>query len=428
MASSSTVASLWRANHIRMIIIFTVSFIAWLVIPFFVQVPLQPVFQIIIFAVGPAVVVIGISVFAILKYRKRFIEDKRHRTEFLTLTMEKFLNDLERESPTMFTSDNLVRATNNYSDMLGSGGFGSVYKGTFSDGTVVAVKVLNGTFDERMEQQFMAEVATIGKVRHLNLVRLIGFCIEKNTTALVYEYMSNGSLDKYLFRENNKSLVFEKLHEIAVGTAQGIAYLHEEYRERIIHYDIKPENILLDDSLHCKIADFGLAMLYNRDKSYVTMTRQRGTPGYAAPELWMPFPVTHKCDIYSFGIMLFEIIRRRRHYDANLPSIQQWFPRWVWIKFENKNLEELITECGIEDNDKEKVKRMIKVALWCVQYRPDLRPKMSDVVKMLEGSMDVREPSNPFQQLLEENHGIEASQMDSSSDDDDLVVPSPHEL
>ncbi|KAI9072933.1 hypothetical protein K1719_045115 [Acacia pycnantha] len=317
----------------------------------------------------------------------------------------------------MFTSDNLERATNNYSDMLGSGGFGSVYKGTFSDGTVVAVKVLHGTFDERMEQQFMAEVGTIGKVRHLNLVRLIGFCIEKNTTALVYEYMSNGSLDKYLF-SGNKVLALEMLQEIAVETAKGIAYLHEECRERIIHYDIKPENILLDDNLHCKIADFGLAKLFNREKSYVTMTGQRGTPGYTAPELWMPFPVTHKCDIYSFGIMLFEIIGRRRHFNVSLPSIQQWFPRWVWIKFENKNLEGLMTECGIEEKDKERVKRMIRIALWCVQYRPDLRPKMSDVVKMLEGSMDVREPSNPFQQLLEGNHGIEASQTDSSSDDD----------
>lgn len=421
-------ASFWRAKPTRIIIIITVFLIAWLLTLIFYG-------GIIIFVVG-LVGVVALSVFAILQYRKRFNEDKRRHKEFLTLTMEKFLNDLERESPTMLTSDNLVRATNNYSDMLGSGGFGSVYKGTFSDGTVVAIKVLHGTFDERMEEQFMAEVGTIGKVRHLNLVRLMGFCIEKNMTALVYEYMSNGSLDKYLSNEN-KDLAFEMLHEIAVETAKGIAYLHEDYLERIIHYDIKPENILLDDNLHPKVADFGLAKLCNREKSYVTMTRQRGTPGYAAPELWMPFPVTYKCDIYSFGIMLFEIIGRRRHFDASLPTNQQWFPRWVWIKFENKNLEELITKCGIKDKDGEKVKRMIRIALWCIQYRPDLRPKMSDVVKMLEGSMDVREPSNPFQQLLEENHGIEASQMDSSSDDDysstlegteSSIVPSPPEL
>jgi serine/threonine protein kinase len=122
--------------------------------------------------------------------------------------------------------------------------------------------------------------------------------------------MENGSLDIYLFHEKN-SLGYEKLHEISIGTARGIAYLHEECQHRIVHYDIKPGNILLDWNLNPKVADFGLAKLCNRENTHITMTGGRGTPGYAAPEIWMPSPITHKCDVYSFGMLLFEIIGRR---------------------------------------------------------------------------------------------------------------------
>ena len=166
-------------------------------------------------------------------------------SRFMTLTMDKFLNDMEREKPIKFTSLQLRNATENFTNFFGSGGFGSVYKGIFSNGSIVAVKVLYGNSDKRIEDQFKVEVSTIGRVHHFNMVRLYGFCFEKNLRALVYEYMGNDSLDKYLFREN-KILGFEKLHEIAVGTAKGIAYLHEECQQRIIHYDIRPENILLD--------------------------------------------------------------------------------------------------------------------------------------------------------------------------------------
>jgi serine/threonine protein kinase len=240
--------------------------------------------------------------------------------------MDKFLNDMEREKPIRFTSQQLRIATDNFTNLLGAGGFGSVYKGIFSNGTIVAVNVLYGSSDKRIEEQFMAEVITIGRVHHFNLVRLYGFCFEKNMRAVVYEYMGNGSLDKYLFHEKN-ILGFEKLHEIAVGTARGVAYMHEECKQRIIHYDIKPENILLDEKFCPKVADFGLAKLCNREKTHITMTGGRGTPGYAAPEMWMPFPITHKCDVYSFGMLLFEIIGRRRNLNIQLPESQQWFPR-----------------------------------------------------------------------------------------------------
>ncbi|CAN6688769.1 unnamed protein product [Malus baccata var. baccata] len=318
-----------------------------------------------------------------------------------TLTMDNFLNDMEREKPIRFTSQQLRIATDNFTNLLGQGGFGAVYKGIFSSGTLVAVKVLYGSSDTRIKEQFMSEVSTIGRTHHFNLVRLYGFCYEEHLRALVYEYMGNGSLDKYLFRTNMVALGFEKLHEIAVGTARGITYLHEECQQRIIHYDIKPENILLDANFFPKVADFGLAKLCNRENTHVTLTGGRGTPGYAAPEVWLRFPITHKCDVYSFGMLLFEIIGRRRNLDINTEDSQDWFPRWVWKKFEPGELGELMAVCGIEEKDKERAERMVKVALWCVQYMPEARPLMSVVVKMLEGAVEIPTPStNPFRHLM----------------------------
>jgi serine/threonine protein kinase len=321
-------------------------------------------------------------------------------SQFIAGAASKFLQDMEKEKLVKFTDQQLRIATDNYSYRLGSGGFGIVYKGCFSNGTMIAVKVLHGRSTEKNDQQFIAEVGTIGKVHHINLVRLYGFCFEKNIIGLVYEYMGNGSLDKYLFQEN-VILGFEKLQEIAIGTAKGIAYVHEECQQRIIHYDIKRGNILLDENFNPKVADFGLAKLCNRENTHITMTGGRGTPGYAAPELWMPIPVTYKCDVYSFGILLFEIIGRRRNHDANISESHEWFPIWIWKKFDAEEVEDLLVACGIEEKNKEIVERMIKVALSCVQYRPELRPTMSVVVKMLEGLVEISKPLNPFQHMID---------------------------
>ncbi|KAJ9548595.1 hypothetical protein OSB04_021138 [Centaurea solstitialis] len=322
-------------------------------------------------------------------------------SRFVPLTMVKFLDDMEREKPIRFTSKQLRIATDNFSILLGSGGFGKVYKGIITNGTTIAVKVLNGTSDERIEEQFIAEVSTMGRTHHFNLVKLYGFCFESSLRALVYEFMINGSLDDHLFKANKRVIIgFEKLNKIALGTARGIAYLHEECPQRIVHYDIKPDNILLDSNFCAKVADFGLAKLCNRDKTHTTMTGGRGTPGYAAPELWMPLPVTHKCDVYSFGMLLFEIIGRRRNMDVTLGDSQQWFPVWVWEKYEQNQTKDLMTVFSIEEKDEQVVERMLKVALCCIQYRAETRPVMSIVVKMLEGALEVPEPLNPFSHLF----------------------------
>ncbi|XP_076959012.1 G-type lectin S-receptor-like serine/threonine-protein kinase At1g34300 [Bidens hawaiensis] len=322
-------------------------------------------------------------------------------SRFIPLAMVQFLDDMEREKPIRFTSRQLRIATDNFNIKLGSGGFGKVYEGIISNNKQVAAKVLNGNSNKQIDEQFIAEVSTVGRTHHFNLVRLYGFCFESSLIALVYEFMVNGSLDNHLFKGNKGVMIgFDKLHEIAVGTARGIRYLHEECAQRIVHYDIKPGNILLDANFHAKVADFGLAKLCNRDKTHITMTGGRGTPGYAAPELWMPLQVTYKCDVYSFGMLLFEIIGRRRNMDITLVDSQQWFPIWAWSKYAKNQLKDLLVDCDIEEKDYEVTERLLKVAVCCVQYRPGARPTMSIVVKMLEGGLEVPEPLNPFTQLF----------------------------
>ncbi|XP_044463705.1 rust resistance kinase Lr10-like [Mangifera indica] len=319
-------------------------------------------------------------------------------------TMENFLQEMAKEKPVRFSAQQLFSFTNNYSNRLGSGGFGAVYKGQFPNGVMIAVKVLKWSADRKAEdEQFMAEIGTIGRTYHINLVRLYGFCHDQHMSALVYEYLENGSLDQYLFKEK-KEIEWEKLHEIAIGTARGLAYLHEECQQRIIHYDIKPGNILLDGNFFPKVGDFGLAKLCNRDSTHVTLTGYRGTPGYSAPEFLLKnHPITHKCDVYSFGMVLFEIIGRRRNaVVGSSPSDDSldWFPKHVWEKYEKDELGAMTITCGIEEKDREKAERMSKVALWCVQDSPETRPPMNAVVKMLEGGVDIVPPPKPFQYLF----------------------------
>ncbi|XVF77905.1 hypothetical protein PTKIN_Ptkin14bG0085300 [Pterospermum kingtungense] len=315
-------------------------------------------------------------------------------------TVERFIEHMLEEKPVRFSSQLLEIFTSNYSTKLGQGGYGAVYKGHFPDGQPLAVKVLNSNgIDKRIEEQFMAEVNTIGWTYHRNLLRLYGFCFEANTKALVYEYMENGSLDKLLF-ENKHEIEWDKLYEITVGAARGLEYLHHFSQRRIIHYDIKPANVLLDSNFCPKIADFGLAKLCNRDSTNITMSRVGGTPGYAAPEVYMPFPLSYKCDVYSFGVMLFEIVGRRRNFDVDLGESQEWFPKHVWEKFDKGELDVVWDNCGIEEKDREKAKTMVSVALWCVQYLPEARPSMRDVVKILEGGAEAATPPNPFQHLI----------------------------
>ncbi|XBI95583.1 hypothetical protein VPH35_032015 [Triticum aestivum] len=326
--------------------------------------------------------------------------------------VEKFLHEILNEKPMRFSSEQLASCTGNYSTELGSGGFGVVYKGELPNGLPVAVKVLKVSMNKKVQEGFMAEIGTIGRTYHVHLVRLYGFCFDPDTKALVYEYLENGSLEKYLYHhgegdgdsdggeERRERLDWRTLHSIAVGTAKGIRYLHEECQHRIVHYDIKPPNILLTADFTPKVADFGLARLGERENTHMSSLTGggRGTPGYAAPELWMALPTTERCDVYSFGMVLFEILGRRRNYDAQLEDeSREWFPKWVWDKYEQGDMECIVSAAaGIGEADREKAETMCKVALWCVQFQPSARPTMSSVVRMLEGEMAIVPPVNPF--------------------------------
>jgi len=281
--------------------------------------------------------------------------------------------------------------------VLGSNGFGVVYKGEFRDGVQVAVKVLKDDMSAGGEKQFIEEVDILIRTHHINLVRLYGFCFEPNMTALIYEYMDKGSLNNFLFGDQEEPLAWYELHKIAVRIAKGIAYLHEECEQRIIHCELKPENVLLDANLNAKVADFGLAKLCNPENTQTTMSDSKGTYGYTAPELREANQATHKCDVYSFGMLLFEIVRRRRNSDFDITrGVYMWFPIWAYNMSNEGKLTEMLSYVGIPGEDREEASRMVKVALWCVQSAPEARPMMSLVVKMLEGDVGINVLPIPF--------------------------------
>ncbi|XP_059077574.1 G-type lectin S-receptor-like serine/threonine-protein kinase At2g19130 [Cryptomeria japonica] len=249
---------------------------------------------------------LALSIFSFLMWQKYRLRRPMETSE-----------DSLESSIRMFSYMELRIATRNFRSKLGSGGFGSVFKGSLTDGTLVAVKKLNSS-SRQHEKQFRAKISSLGNTQHANLIRLRGFCADGSRRLLVYDYMPNGSLNSLLFTSNSRSkqkvLDWKTRLEIALGTARGLVYLQEECRDRIIHGDVKPENILLDSDFSPKLADFGLAKLVGRDFSHV-LTTTRGTRGYLAPEWISSLPITPKVDVYSFGITLLEIISGRRSLD-----------------------------------------------------------------------------------------------------------------
>lgn len=287
-----------------------------------------------------------------------------------------FIEDMNLRS---FTYDELVRVTNDFEEELGRGSFGKVYKGALSNGVQVAVKKIERLAEDG-EKEFEAEMKTVGKTHHRNLVRLMGFCNEGSNRILVYEYMSNGSLADFLFKAKTGPDWNERVR-IAVDVAKGIQYLHEECETQIIHCDIKPQNILIDEYWTPKISDFGLAKLLMPDQTK-TYTGLRGTRGYVAPEWHKSSPITTKVDVYSYGIVLLEIACCRRHLELNVPENEIILLDWVCNCFEHGELERLIDDKEVE---KTELERVISVGLWCTQEQPASRPTMKKVILMLEG-------------------------------------------
>ncbi|QCE06167.1 serine/threonine-protein kinase PBS1 [Vigna unguiculata] len=330
--------------------------------------------------------------------------------------IEKFLLD-NNINPIRYEYKTVKKITRGFKVKLGEGGFGCVYKGKLRSGLDVAVKMLSKS--KNNGQEFVNEVASIGRIHHVNVVGLIGYCVEGKNRGLIYEYMSNGSLDKYIFsKEGSVLLSYEKIYEISLGIAHGITYLHRGCDVQILHFDIKPHNILLDDNFTPKVSDFGLAKLYPTKDGSIILTAIRGTLGYMAPELFYKNVggVSYKADVYSFGMLLMEMASRRKNSNPLAEhSSQHYFPFWIHDQFKE---EKDIDMKDASETDKILMKKMFIVALWCIQFKPSDRPSMSKVVEMLEGKVETLEiPPKPSFYLHEilEHDGTINSWSDSTS-------------
>ncbi|KAI3474141.1 hypothetical protein Pfo_028929 [Paulownia fortunei] len=282
----------------------------------------------------------------------------------------------------------LKKATNNFKEELGRGGSGAVYKGVLSDDRVVAVKRLGDVF--RAQDEYFAEISTLGKINHMNLVRILGFCSERRHRLLVYEYLNNLSLDRHLF--GSSFLGWKQRYAVALGTAKGLAYLHHECLEWVIHCDVKPENILLDSEFQPKIADFGLAKLSQREGPGSEFTRIRGTKGYMAPEWTLNHPITAKVDVFGYGVVILEMVRGIRLCN--------------WVVEDNDKQEAALTsfvritkekmKCGssswvegVVDSrldgkfSRKQAATLIQTGISCVEEDRNKRPTMASVVQTL---------------------------------------------
>ncbi|XP_058010182.1 LEAF RUST 10 DISEASE-RESISTANCE LOCUS RECEPTOR-LIKE PROTEIN KINASE-like 2.1 [Hevea brasiliensis] len=305
--------------------------------------------------------------------------------------LEAFLKNHGPLTVKRYNFSEVKKMTNLFKDKLGQGGYGSVYKGKLYDGRLVAVKVLN--VSKGGGQEFINELASSSRTSHINVVTLLGFSFEGKKRALIYEFMPNGSLDKFIcsrspLKSSDKHLGWETMHQIAKGIAQGLDYLHRGCNTRIVHFDIKPHNILLDENFCPKISDFGLAKLCTRKDSIVSMLEARGTIGYIAPEVFSRNfgRVSSKSDVYSYGMMVLDMVGGREEDVGADHTSEKYFLHWVYKRLEQGNKSKFYGEISIDEN--EIVRKLTMVGLWCIQTIPSERPSMSKVIEMLKGSTE----------------------------------------
>ncbi|KAH0675004.1 hypothetical protein KY285_022805 [Solanum tuberosum] len=313
--------------------------------------------------------------------------------------VEEFLKNYGSYAPNRYNYTDIKRITGRFRSKLGQGGFGNVYRGSLSNGSEVAVKVLNEL--KGSGEDFINEVASISRTSHVNIVSLVGFCFEGHKRALVYEFMPNGSLEKFIYEERSngvRQLGWPILYKIALGIARGLEYLHRGCNTRILHFDIKPHNILLDEDFCPKVSDFGLAKMCMKQESVVSMLGPRGTIGYIAPEIVCRNlgGVSHKSDVYSYGMMVLEMVGGRKNVDVGVDRTSEiYFPHWLYQRIE---LDEELQLIGImNEEENECARKMVIASLWCIQTDPANRPSMSKVVEMLEGKLDsLQMPPKPY--------------------------------
>ncbi|VAH71812.1 unnamed protein product [Triticum turgidum subsp. durum] len=329
-------------------------------------------------------------------------------------------------TPKRYMYSEVMKITSSRGNQLGKGGYGVVFKGRLHDGRLVAVKFLHdckGNGDE-----FVNEVMSIGRTSHVNVVSLCGFCLEGSKRALIYEYMPNGSLDKFIYSENPKEILgWERLYAIALGIARGLEYLHHSCNTRIVHFDIKPQNILLDKDFNPKIADFGLAKLCHTKESKLSMTGARGTIGFIAPEVHSRTfgVVSTKSDVYSYGMMLLEMVGGRRNVKSTVAkSSEKYFPDWIYDHFAQ---DDGLQACEVTGETEEIARKMTLIGLWCVQILPAYRPTITKVLEMFERSSDDMDmpPKQNFSGLLESSaHNMDVQSSSSTRSEENSLVNS----
>lgn len=306
-----------------------------------------------------------------------------------------------------FTYEELAAATGNFSqaNLLGQGGFGYVHKGVLSSGKAVAVKQLKSGSGQG-EREFQAEVDIIGRVHHRHLVSLVGYCIAGERRMLVYEFVPNKTLEFHLHGKGLPAMEWATRLRIALGSAKGLAYLHEDCHPRIIHRDIKSANILLDNNFEAMVADFGLAKLTSDNNTHVS-TRVMGTFGYLAPEYASSGKLTEKSDVFSYGVMLLELLTGRRPIDATHSFLEDSLIDWARPALSralaNGNYDD-VADPRLDGNyDPVEMTRVVASAAACVRHSAKKRPKMSQIVRALEGDMsleDLNEGVRPGQSML----------------------------
>ncbi|CAO2165257.1 unnamed protein product [Urochloa humidicola] len=334
--------------------------------------------------------VAALAVLLLMVATALYLSLKTRYNDEVHLKVEMFLKTYGTSKPTRYTFSEVKKIARRFKEKVGQGGFGSVYKGELPNGVPVAVKMLENSTGEG--EEFINEVASIGLIHHANIVRLLGFCSEGTRRALIYEFMANESLEKYIFLSYSNTspelIVPNKMVDVALGIARGMEYLHQGCNKRILHFDIKPHIILLDYNFNPKISDFGLAKLCARDQSIVTLTAARGTMGYIAPELYSRNfgGVSHKSDVYSFGMLVLEMVSGRRNLDPSVDSQNEvYLPEWIFEKVITG--QDLVLGREMIGEEKEKVRKLAIVALWCIQWNPRNRPSMTKVVNMLTGRL-----------------------------------------
>ncbi|KAG6489937.1 probable receptor-like protein kinase At5g20050 [Zingiber officinale] len=354
-----------------------------------------------------------------LSFARRSIADREeHRVEYSFLRKVAGL-------PIKFRLESLAAATDGFRCLLGRGSSASVFRGVLDDGTAVAVKRIDA-IAERGDKEFRTEVAAIASIHHRNLVRLLGYCVTPGPRFLVYEFVANGSLDRWIFPSrdaaadaaNGRCLPWPMRHRVAIDVAKALSYLHHDCRARVLHLDVKPENILLDEGFRALVADFGLSKLMGKDESRV-VTTVRGTRGYLAPEWLIGSGVTDKSDIYSYGMVLLEIVGGRRAIQATEDKKWSYFPKIVHEKaWQGKALEVLDERLNREGESppEAELRTMVHVALWCIRDKAEERPSMARVVDMLEGRIDVDEPPPQSEMLI--YNILEHSVLDAEATDD----------